>query len=109
MTKIDKRHFNKGTGKKKKDDLPLDVDLSSIETSKTSFQMIIEAYLAGQLKEQRFGRTIYGLQNYLPYLKASLDLDIEKRLSVLEERINSLLVPQLENLENTEKTNETDV
>lgn len=61
------------------------VQLGTLEEAKRFYGEVMESYAQGIISERNMRALIYGLSNYLPFLKFEKDVEIEKRVAALEE------------------------
>ncbi len=62
--------------------------MNSYENVKKSYLRIIKEYDGDELEADKFRNLIYAFSKYLEFLKFEKQQEIEKRLAVIEEKIN---------------------
>ena len=61
------------------------VQLGTLEQAKKFYAEVIEIYAQGVINESNMRALIYALSNYLPYLKFEKDMELEARITALEQ------------------------
>lgn len=59
----------------------------TLDGAKEFYAEVLEAYAENVINESNLRALVYTMSNYLPYLKFEADLNIEKRLDRIEEKL----------------------
>ena len=67
--------------------IPFDLRLRSLKSSRQTHARLLREYARGTIDEPTYKALIWGLSNYLSYLRAEREQELERRLDAIEERL----------------------
>lgn len=62
----------------------------TLKTARQTFARIFRTYAEGKIDHETFRNMIYGLSNYLDYLKTEAEINILDRLAEIERRLKQI-------------------
>ena len=62
--------------------------IKRVNEARQQLSRIIKAYFNGELDATLYRNLVYGFSHLLAFQRAELDMDIEKRLEAIEEKLN---------------------
>ena len=65
------------------------IQLKTLEGAKNFYAEVIEAYSSNLINESNMRALVYALSNYLPFLKFEKDLELEKEIEKINERLEA--------------------
>jgi len=81
--------MNDATEKQGGTPVPFKLMLHSVPATRRTFARIIREYAKGRIAESDYKAVIWGLSQYLGAFRLEKDIELEKRLEALEDRINA--------------------
>ena len=65
------------------------IQLKTLEGAKSFYAEVIEAYSNNLINESNMRALVYALSNYLPFLKFEKDMELEKEIEKINERLEA--------------------
>jgi len=65
------------------------INLSTLEGAKNFYAEVIAAYSDNLINESNMRALVYALSNYLPFLKFEKDMELEKEIAKINERLEA--------------------
>lgn len=62
--------------------------LNTLENSRKTFARLIRLYNADQISTEKFRTLCYAMSHYLSYWRLEKDIEIERRLDLIEDKLN---------------------